>query len=111
MSIVCASKDIIYEIGHRCFGIHPDYTMEELGFYTIVIDVPNALVEIESDYGLVCSQLPGDLKYCFPGSIAYDLKEEPIPDSDRRKVVRFFEERLEKIIDKINSLRGVPFEY
>ncbi len=109
MSIICLTKDIFYEISDRCFGICPDYIMEELGFYTIVMDVSNALVEMETCYGLICSQLPGNLEYCFPGSIDYDLKDEGIPDWNRRKVIRFFEERLEKICDKIINLRGVSF--
>ena len=106
MSLVCLSEDIIYEINNDRFGINCNYILEEIGFYTIAIDVSEAIIEMRTCYGLICSQLPYNID-CFLGSINYDLKEEGIPSWNRIKVLEFLEEHLKEIFYKITTLRGV----
>lgn len=106
MSLLCLPKCFMFEINNNSFGIKCDHELEEIGFYTIIIDVVEDNIEVRTLYGLICIQLPYE-KDCFLGGINYDLKEEGIPTCNRNKVLEFLAKQLEEIYYNIVILRGV----
>ncbi|MGD9534537.1 MAG: hypothetical protein AB7V56_12310 [Candidatus Nitrosocosmicus sp.] len=108
MNPISLSKYIIYKINNNRFGIKFDHKCEEVGFYAMIIDVVEDIIEMRALDGLICMQLPYE-KDCFLGGIDYDLKEEGIPSWNRNKVLEFLEPRLGIIFDKIIDMRGVTF--